>query len=182
MNATRHKAILILALAGVLLFVLIRGVVIPYKIERAQRYEQEQQNPLTHHLSSILPYKNKYMGNASNLINLYGRLPLNGWEREFQLYPEQLKLQIQYRSSVDDPRRSEVEQALLYNSIAAFALIDNLQAIEYRFPTESYLMTRTEIQELFGDDLAGLLTQENWKSRVQDRLPDAAKTSPRFKQ
>lgn len=81
--AARNKVIVALAMVGVLLLVYIQGVLIPNKLERERRYELEQQSPLTHDVSTILPYKSQYMGDASNLTNLYAHLPLNGEKERF---------------------------------------------------------------------------------------------------
>ncbi|KQL46220.1 hypothetical protein AN963_14710 [Brevibacillus choshinensis] len=180
--AARNKWIMALVIVGVILFALIQGVIIPDNIKKAEQYRLDQQNPLTHDLNAILPYKSKYMGDASNLSNLYAHLPLNGVKKTFQLYPEALTLELNYEETVSEVGEESVKAALLYDSVAAFALIDNLQAIRYRFPDATYQMTRLDMQQLFGENLSGLLNQEKWKTDVQDRLKEWTKESPRFKQ
>ncbi|WP_301169893.1 DUF4825 domain-containing protein [Brevibacillus nitrificans] len=179
--AARNKVIVALAMVGVLLLVYIQGVLIPNKLERERRYEQEQQSPQTHDVNTILPYKSQYMGDASNLTNLFAHLPLNGVKRTFQLYPDDLTMEINYLEKVADVGEEQVNSALLYNSIAAFALIDNLQTIRYRFPDAIYQLSRGDVQQLLHVDLAAeLLEQQTWKNEVQGRIEEWTKESSRF--
>lgn len=170
--STRNKVIVFLAVAGIALFGIIQGYIIPKNLEQEEQYRLEQQSPITHDLDSVMKYKHKYMGAAGNLINLFSQLPLGQLGKSFQLYPEQLTAEISYKEMVSVIGESEVHKALLYNSLAAFALIDNLQAIHYRFDDASYKVTRSDIQQVFGANLSELLNKETWKTNVQDRLKD----------
>lgn len=168
---TRHRAIILLAIGGIVLFALIEGVIIPGNIAREEQYRLEQRSPITHDLASVLPYKSKYMGDASNLINLVQHLPLNHIQKSFQLDSEKLTLKVNYRTSMEDFKESELQRALLYNSLAAFALVDNLEAIEFHFYDVSYKTTRAGCSDIFGSDLSALLTIDQWKT-MQERLKD----------
>ncbi len=66
-----------------------------------------------------------------------------------------------------------VHKDLIYNSTAAFALIDNLEKINYNFANLTYSVTKKEIDELYDLALPELLSEDNWKSQVQDRLKDS---------
>ncbi|MGK5506836.1 DUF4825 domain-containing protein [Brevibacillus formosus] len=126
-----------------------------------------QQSPLTHDLESILPYKNKYMGATSNPV-MFNHLPLSDLKRTFQLRPEKFTIEIHYEEKTTDIEAKLFQQAMLYNSVAAFALVDNLQTVEYRFADTTIVATRVAMQDLFGEDLASLLTKEKWRASVQD--------------
>jgi Domain of unknown function (DUF4825) len=167
----RNKLILALLVVGVVLFSIIEGYVIPANEEKAEQYQRNQQNPLTHDLQSILPYKSKYMGSTRSTV-LFTKLPLNQLESSFQLDPDQFKIQIKYQA-IEEMDTDKVEQSLLYNSLAAFALIDNLQILEYHFPHTTYQAKRADVEQIFGAPLGELLTEEKWK-KVQKRWADAA--------
>ena len=169
---TRNKIIITLSILGIILFALVQGVVIPNNNEKKQQYVAEQQSPLTHDLGSILKYKNKYMGNASNAISLFNTLPLNNIEKSFELFPDKLTAQVKYKDTIENINEDKVNKALIYNSTAAFALIDNLQAINYSFIGTNYKILRSDVEKLYGGDLPGLLNKEAWKSKVQDKLSD----------
>lgn len=171
MMATRHRVIIVLAIAGIALLVLIQGFIIPGNQAREEQYQQEQQNPVTHDLGSILKYKNKYMGNASNLMNLFQHLPLQSIPKTFELDSDKLTLKVLYSEPTSGVKEIELKRALLYNSLAAYALLDNLEAIEFRFADGTYTSTRTETQEVFGEPLSDLLTEEKWKT-IQEQLKD----------
>ena len=116
---TRNKLIVLLLANGVILFGIIQGYVIPEQQLRAEQYANDQLHPATHDLKRILPYKSQYMGDASNLSNLFTHLPLSEYSRGFQLYPEELTAQVNY--SMTSIKPEEINQALMYNSAAAFA-------------------------------------------------------------
>ncbi|MGG1660641.1 DUF4825 domain-containing protein [Brevibacillus sp. NRS-1366] len=168
---TRHRAIILLAILGSALFALIQGVIIPGNMAKEEQYRQAQQNPITHDLDSILKYKSKYMGDASNLINLIQHLPLSQIQKSFQLDSKQLTIKVNYRETIDVIKESDLQRALLYNSLAAFALVDNLEAIEFHFYDASYLATRADSKEVFGSDLSLMLTKDQWKA-MQEQLKD----------
>ncbi|MBY0086085.1 DUF4825 domain-containing protein [Brevibacillus sp. M2.1A] len=167
----RNKIILALVLIGVVLFMAIQIMIIPQNEAQSEQYQLAQQNPLTHDLESILPYKNKYMGATSNLV-MFNHLPLSDFKRTFQLRPEKFTIEIHYEDKTTDIEAKLFKQAMLYNSVAAFALVDNLQTVEYRFADTTIVATRGAIQGLFGEDLASLLTKEKWRTGVQDKLRD----------
>lgn len=167
----RNKIILALVLIGVVLFMAIQIVIIPQNEAQSEQYQLAQRSPLTHDLESILPYKNKYMGATSNLV-MFNHLPLSDLKRTFQLRPEKFTIEIHYEEKTTDIEAKLFEQAMLYNSVAAFALVDNLQTVEYRFSDTTVVATRVAIQGLFGEDLASLLTKEKWRTGVQDKLRD----------
>ncbi len=152
----------------------VQGVIIPQKEQRQTQYLAAQDEPTTHDLNRILPYQHPYMGNASNLANLFSRLPLDV-ERTYELYPDTLTAEINYKAGVSSVGEEKVNKALIYNSVAAFALIGNLRELHYHFNDPSghvtgYQVTRSGIEAIFGEDLTALLTAEKWKTEVQDKL------------
>ncbi|TKI58963.1 DUF4825 domain-containing protein [Brevibacillus antibioticus] len=171
MMSLRNKIILTLVLVGVVLFMVIQIVILPENEAQSEQYQLAQQSQLTHDLESILPYKNKYMGATSNLV-MFNHLPLSDRKRTFQLRPEKFTIEIHYEDKATDIEAKLFKQAMLYNSVAAFALVDNLQTVEYRFADTTTIATRVAMQDLFGEDLASLLTKEKWRTSVQDKLRD----------
>jgi len=169
---TRHNIIIGLAIIGIILFGLVQFVVVPRNNERNQQYKVEQQNAITHDINNVLEYGNKYMGNASNMFNLFHALPLSDVAMSFELFPDKLTVEVKYKDSVENINASKVNKALIYNSTVAFALIDNLNEINYNFTGSSYKVSRLNIERWYGQDLQGLLKKEEWKSKVQEKLKD----------
>lgn len=168
----RNKIIVCLAIMGIILFGYVQCVVIPQNIQKNNKYKAEQQNPTTHDLNSILKYKNKYMGNASNTINLFHTLPLNNVEMSFELFPDKLTAAVNYKDTIENINENKVNKALIYNSTVTFALIDNLQGINYNFTDRKYKVLRSDVKKWYGEDLSGLLNKDEWTSKVQDKLED----------
>lgn len=169
----KYRNILIIGLivTGIFLSVAIQGLVQQHE-KKAEGYLLEQKNPTTHDINAVLKYKNKYMGNASNIINLFNHLPLNYIERANRLYPDRYTAEMNYKETVFNIGGDKVNKALIYNSVVAFALIDNLEGIHYNFVEKSYTTTRSNIEEIFGKNLPELLTEGRWKEEVQNKLKD----------
>jgi len=169
---TRNRIIVFLAIIGIVLFGLVQGVIIPKNNQKKDQYVAQQVNPTTHDLNSVLKYKNKYMGNSSNITNLFHTLPLNNIPMSFELFPDKLIAQVNYKDTIENINENMVNQALIYNSTVAFALIDNLEAINYNFTGEGYKVQRSDIKKWYGKDLSSLLEKDVWKNQVQDKLKD----------
>lgn len=167
----RNRVIVGLLLAGMLLFALIQFVWIPRSNAEREKYIAAQQDPITHDLSRILPYQNKYMGNASNDANLFANLPLSDVGMDYQLFSDRLELAVNYKGAVGSVGEERVKRSLLYNSTAAFALIGNLKAIDYNFSGASYRVERADVEALYSD-FSHILDPENWKNSVQKNLSD----------
>lgn len=179
----RDKIIICLIVLGLAVFGIVEGIIIPQNNKRKQEYLLRQQQPVTHDISSVLKYKNKYMGNASNTINLFYNLPpISSAKSTFQLYPDRLALEVKYKTSIDanslkvennkikEFRDKKLCRALIYNSTAAFALIENLNEIDYNFKNVDARVTRFELQKWYGNDMTRLLPNKTWKNEVQKKL------------
>lgn len=172
---TRNRIIIGLAIIGIALFAIVQFYILPQNNNNKNQYIIEQQNPSTHDLNSILQYKNKYMGNISNLSNLYYKLPLNNVGISYRLFPDKLAAEINYKETewkINEDDKDKVNKVLIYNSTAAFALIDNLEEIDYNFTGSSYKVTRSDAERWYGVKLSALLDKDTWKNKVQNKLED----------
>ena len=127
---------------------------------------------MTHDITSIEDYKNLYIGNASNVGNLFWNLSLNNVDMKFEIDSEACTLTVNYLDTVWNIGEEKVQRDLIYNSVAAMAAIDNLSGITYNFSGDSYSFERTQIEDVFGTPLSNLLEQEKWRNDVQDKLKD----------
>ena len=101
-------------------------------------------------IDNILKYQNKYVGNNSNTGNLISNLPLSEYGYVFEIDSNNLGLTIDYHITdwyIND--EMYVERALVYNAVALFSLIDNLQYVTYNFTGNSYTIKREKVQELY---------------------------------
>ena len=101
-------------------------------------------------IDNILKYQNKYVGNNSNTGNLISNLPLSEYGYVFEIDSNNLGLTIDYHITdwyIND--EMYVERALVYNSVALFSLIDNLQYITFNFTGNSYTIKREKVLELY---------------------------------
>ena len=101
-------------------------------------------------IDNILKYQNKYVGDNSNTGNLISNLPLSEYGYVFEIDSNNLGLTIDYHITdwyIND--EMYVERALVYNAVALFSLIDNLQYVTYNFTGNSYTIKREKVQELY---------------------------------
>jgi len=169
---TNNKILIFLVVFGVILFGIFKGIVMPQMAQSKQLDTIEQQDPVKHNFESVLKYKNQYMGNASNLSNLFRSLPLSNIGVSFQLFPDTLTVDVNYKEAVDSIGEDKVNKALIYNATAAFALIDNLEAINFKFTGVSYKVLRSDVEKWFSVKLSTLAEKDTWKKTVQSKLDE----------
>ncbi|WP_144512533.1 DUF4825 domain-containing protein [Bacillus sp. FJAT-22090] len=127
---------------------------------------QEDRNQLsvkTHHFKKVLAYESDYMGDASNINNLFSHLPFSNFKGTIELNSDDLLFTIHYDTESD-------EQVVIYNSTAAFVLIKNLEKVNMQFSDQSYIITRGNVEEWFGGDIAKLLDPTVFAEKVQKPL------------
>lgn len=171
----RYKNKLIIALLGIAaaIFCVIQAWLLPALDARQEEYALRQRDALTHDISAIEKYKTAYLGDASKIGGLFSNLPLYDVGRKYEIDSEKLTLTVNFLDTVGSIGESRVKPALIYNSVAAMAAVDNLMALRYSFPGADYLFTREAIEAEFGSPLSELLTPEVWRVRVQEPLGSA---------
>ncbi|MGF7049980.1 hypothetical protein J2T13_004503 [Paenibacillus sp. DS2015] len=168
----RNIVILCLLFVGVVSFGIVQGIVTPQLAENAEKYAADQQNPLTHDVTSVLKYRSKYMGNFSNIANLVGTLPLGNIDKTFQLFPDVFTLEINFKESSSTLDVKYLETSLIYNATVLFSLIDNLDAIHFSFEGDSYKVIRSDVAQWYDENLSTLTDEDTWYERVQSKLTD----------
>jgi len=166
---TRNEIIIALALIGVVLF----SVMLMFRNQQSAKeesYNQAQQEVTTHDLQSILPYKNRYMGNASNNINLFYNLPLSDFNKDFSQNPNTFTLEINFKGKSTDIEDTRMKKEIIYSSVSAFALIGNLQTLKYNYMDKTYLVKRSNIENQYGN-LQNMLNESSWHT-MQEKLKD----------
>ena len=101
-------------------------------------------------IDNIIKYKNKYVGNNSNDINLINSLPLSEYGFTLEIDSKNLGLIINYH--ITDWYINEnkyLEKSLIYNSVSMFLLIDNLEYINYNFSGDNYYIKRSVVESTY---------------------------------
>lgn len=180
----RGKNIWIIALVvlGVVGLVFVEGFVNPGNEAKQNRYEAEQQNPLTHDFAALVKYRSPYMGDNSNLSHLNQALPLQERLDGYQLYPETFTAQVNYSLNTHEMDTEELERILVYNAIANFVMIDNLEQVVYQLENTSYTLHRESAQQWTGTELEKLQNVELWNSIVREKLVETAQVKAAFSQ
>lgn len=166
----KSRLILCLLAVAIILFCMIQFVMIPAKHEKQAAYTQNQTDALTHDIFAITRYKSPYIGDASNVGNLFWALPLNDVAMNFEIDSETCALTVNYLDTVWNIGEEKVRRDLIYNSAAAMATIDNLTKITYHFSGKSYSFDRHQMEDVFGSPLSELLEEAKWSKEVQNNL------------
>lgn len=168
----KKRLTVVLLLIAVISFCIIKFVIIPYNNKLNDEYKLNQNDALTHDITAVEKYKSKYIGDNSNVTNLFYHLPLNSVSMKFQINADNGSLTVTYLDTVRNIGVEKVHRDLTYNSIAAMALIDNLSEITYEFSGDTFTFTREQIGRIVGYNLHDLLIN-HWKEKVQTQLNSA---------
>ncbi|MGP7817278.1 DUF4825 domain-containing protein [Niallia sp. 01092] len=161
-----------LLVSWLLMFIVVQFIINSKKHAAAEHYVINQRRPLTHDLEYILPYKQPYMGNASNVIILFNHLPLNEVEKDFQLLSDIFTIKVNYHLPSTEIGTKLVNQSIIYNSTATFLLIGNLEKIELGFLDKSVIVNREMVKKLYKDFDRLLKSKKVWEQQVRSLLMD----------
>lgn len=124
-----------------------------YLIDRKKQYDIDTvpTSPFNQDKSAIehlLQYQSKYIGDNSNIGQLIEALPLSEYGFVFEIDSENGGVTIDYHfTDWYDNENLYTEKAFVYNSVSAFALIENLEYIKFNFSGSSYFITREIIEQ-----------------------------------
>lgn len=151
--------------------VLLLGVVyvLSNNQKQVEQEDVEQQSVETHNFKKVLAYENDYMGNNSNITNLFNNLPLSNYRDLVELELDTFTFVVNYNTSSN-------EKTVIYNATAAFVLIKNLEIIDMRFSDQSYVITRENVEQWFGDDFDSLIDPAVFKEKVQMPIMESTTT------
>lgn len=167
----KSKVIIFLLVIAVILFCIVQFWAVPAKEAKQEEYALNQTDVLTHDISAIEDFKSSYVGDASNVADLFYSLPLCNLSMKFQVNSETCALTVNYLDTVWNVGEEKVQRDLIYNSVAAMATIDNLSKITYEFSGDTYSFTREQIEAVFGTSLSDLLAdKDTWNEKVQNQL------------
>lgn len=161
------KWIIGLFVVGLLLFGWVELYYIPKSEAKFEQEQAEQLEPETHDFSKVLQYEHLYMGNAGNNINLLSNLPMTDIPRTFEQDPDTYRFQVDYERAVEEIGEVRVGTAILYNATAMFALIENMETIDFNFTDHSYTVTRGRVNDWFGEDVLTFKDGQTFEQKVQ---------------
>ena len=123
-----------------------------YLIDREKQYDifTVPTSPFNQEKSAIenlMKYRSKYVGDNSNTGNLIDSLPFSEHGYVFEIDSENCGLTINYHFTDWYDGNAYTEKALVYNSVAMFSLIENLESVTFNFSGSSFSVTRDAIKE-----------------------------------
>ncbi|OMF14208.1 hypothetical protein BK131_12020 [Paenibacillus amylolyticus] len=178
----RNIWIITIVVLGIIGLVIVEGFVNPTIEAKQDQYQAEQQNPLTHDFTVLAKYRSPYMGDNSNLSHLNQALPLHEKLNGYQLYLGTFTAQVNYSLDTREMNAEELERILVYNAVANFVMIDNLQTVVYQFENTSQTLRRESAQQWTGTELKELQNPELWNSTVREKLVEPTQVKEAFSQ
>lgn len=145
---------------------------LPVQEHRQEQTRTAQTDARTHDFSAVAAYASPYVGDNSNTVNLFYHLPLGDAPAHFEIEND-TQLRVRYQIAAAELGTDKVRRDLIYDSAAAFALIDNLDAVTYAFSDGSYAFTRAQMEAVLGAPLSALRDGTAMHDRVRARLDDA---------
>ena len=127
-------------------------------------------------IDNIIKYKNKYVGNNSNVGNLISSLPLSEYGYVFEIDSDNLGLIIDYH--ITDWYINEnyyLEKSIIYNSVSIFSLIDNVKYVKYNFSGKIYEVKRENVENSFpnfNDIVKEGVNKDAFNEYLESRISD----------
>ncbi len=128
-------------------------------------------------IKNIIKYQNKYIGNNSNTGNLIRNLPLSEYGCVFEIDSKNLGVIINYNTT--DWYNNEdlyIQKSLIYNSVSIFALIENVEYIQYNFTGTSYKTTRKLVEECYPNYSKiienGKINEDSFNKYIENKVND----------
>ena len=163
----RNIVIVVLFMMGMILAA--AAIFGTHEIGRQKSKQWNEQFSITGNQWNLIKnYQSQYMGDSSNIVGLFYHLPLGSEKMTYQIDSEAFVFEIDYEqgfaqvgihnhnvskeknySEKKDRKKGEQEayQAMVYNSVLAFSLIDNLQGIRFRFKDHCFFVTRERVMQ-----------------------------------
>ncbi len=128
-------------------------------------------------IDNIINYKNKYIGNNSNIGNLISNLPLSEYGYVFEIDSKNNGLIISYNTTDWYYNENQyINKALIYNSVSIFMLIDNVNYITFNFSGGTYKVEKSVMQESYPnyfDILSdGKIDKNKFNEYIENKMND----------
>lgn len=160
-------------------------------IDTEKEYNEENvpRTPFARDISgieSLARYKNPYLGNNSNTGNLLNHLPLAEYGVIFEIDDVNCGLIVNYQVTDWYVNADHyVEQGMVYNILALFGLIDNLEYVRYNFSGRNYQkITRQDVEMCYPlfDDIFSVdkIDQELFNEKIEKMINDIEQVSVLF--
>lgn len=128
-------------------------------------------------IDNIIKYKNKYIGNNSNIGNLISNLPLSEYGYVFEIDSKNYGLTINYNTTDWYYNENQyINKALIYNSISIFILIDNANYITFNFSGGTYKIQKSIMEKNYPNYFEVLLDskidKDKFNEYVENKIND----------
>ena len=128
--------------------------------------------------NDIFQYKGSYIGDNSAVGNIIHQLPEADSFKQVMLQTgqEPYGMQIQYGDINGD-----IKSSTIINASYIFSLVKNVEWITFEYPNKKYTLTRTQLQQWYGEDLNEMTNEQDLKKLIQSKTNDQNKVNELLK-
>ncbi|MGJ7911485.1 DUF4825 domain-containing protein [Neobacillus sp. LXY-1] len=128
----------------------------------------------------LFKYKNSYVGDNGAVGNITRQLPspegegINGLELKTEEKP--YGIIVNYKNiQTNETTEKNYEKTALYNATFIFALVKNVDWVQFNFVEKEYKVTREELQKWYGKDLREFENEDELSKFTKRNLTDKNK-------
>ncbi|WP_336046562.1 DUF4825 domain-containing protein [Solibacillus ferritrahens] len=122
--------------------------------------------------ADIFQYKNSYVGDNSAVGNIVNQLNHSNELKQISLHTKEQPygITLEYNDITAKNADKEMKKTIIANATYLFALIQNVDWVTFKFSTNEFTVTKTEVQHWYNNNLDGLENEEDLKNLIKDYL------------
>ncbi|WP_332699415.1 DUF4825 domain-containing protein [Halalkalibacter lacteus] len=130
----------------------------------------------------IFQFKDSYVGDNNTVGSIVRQLPNGEHSEGFELKTkeEPFGMVLKYgdieATMIDDA----IKETVIYNATFIFALVKNADWITFDFGEQKHTLTKEELQDWYGKELASYTNEEDLSKVTQEYLEDESKINQFF--
>ena len=122
--------------------------------------------------ADIFQYKNSYVGDNSAVGNIVNQLNHSNELKQISLHTKEQPygITLEYNDITAKNADKEMKKTIIANATYLFALIQNVDWVTFKFSTNEFTVTKTEVQHWYNNNLDGLENEEDLKNLIKGYL------------
>lgn len=133
--------------------------------------------------NELFKYRGSYIGDNSAVLNIIKQLPQNNRFKKLSLHTkkEPYGMVIQYGEVEGANSEERMKETVITNASYLLALIKNAEWVTFDFNGQKYKVTRTKLENWYGEKLKVFTNEEDLRNALQTNLNDKYMVNQFFK-
>ena len=122
--------------------------------------------------ADIFQYKNSYVGDNSAVGNIVNQLAHSNEIKQISLHTKEQPygITLEYNDITAKNATKEMKETVIANATYLFALIQNVDWVTFKFSTNEFTVTKTEVQHWYNNKLDGFENEEDLKNLIKEQI------------